>query len=1180
MKWLLKILKKRNFIIGLVIFILIILILVAGFRFQWPWERQVFGLVVVGFLLIIFTMYTRLQSAKNASLIEQSIKVQAEQNVLGMRPDKRAEIEQIKEQLTAAIEALKKSKLGKGINGKAALYALPWYMFIGPPGAGKTTAIEHSGLEFPFGSNRIRGVGGTRNCDWFFSNSAILLDTAGRYTTEEEDREEWYSFLEMLRKNRKKRPVNGVIIGVSIADLFNATPEEVENHAKIIRARIDELIQKLGVRFPVYLVFTKCDLIQGFVEFFGEFSRVEREQIWGSTFPKNLHNDPDPGGVFRKEFQKLFESLIVARFSRLNSPMKREERRKVYTFPIEFLTGSDHLAKFVEKLFQQNPYQENPRFRGFYFTSGTQEGVPIDRVIQSIARQFNLPQETIEKFDPEMETKSYFIKDLFTEVVIPDQNLVDQTSRMATRRGLFKLGVFSATVILLIIAFIGMLSTYFNFKSDTGGFVNVVNKVKGIRWTEESFTDNFYVLDQYRQSLEQLNDLPFLGGSIYRGNQIVEEGNQLYYSKLKPFVSTYLYDEILARRLTDYLRNDPNVFRDQAYNYLRAYLLLSSDNSKLIGSPPEMEFLKNEVLTLVDTLLEERFNFAYQATQNENLNSLQMLIKKQILYFIEILGNKNYNNPQHPLLTPFDASSSMVDRVRRRLGTPNIYDVYSRVKREGMLKGQPYSIAQALGGRYSEIFEGEVEVPAFYTRDGYETFVSDEFKKVVKHPDQDDWVLGVKAGQLPEEMRDEKAMEEQLWRLYFQEYTKAWWNFLSNLSVRSFDTYSLAADRMKILGDFSESPLRKLLESVSEQTQFETGMDKKARNIGEKLGIDRSQHPVDREFRVIHVLNSDEGGNLTNILGQFELLSGTMESLENESDGRSAEYAATTIQQRSGEFPEALRLIRNSLRGVDIRIQQKLFIRPVLLGWQLILNHTQKYINESWEKQIYDTYRMTLADHYPFNANSMTEAPVADMVRFFDGNNGILWEFVRNDLTKFFREDTWSSKGWEGQGLVLSNEAKSMLKKANDIAIGLGLKSGGNFQLKFSLLPDLPSPAGIVEQVNLVIDGSEIEYRMGRPRWDDFSWPGYEGAAGARLEINTKQWAYAPLEFNSKWGWFRLLDQADIQKISASNFMLNWNFSSETAPKVIVKFKLRASSIYNPFAQKNFFKIDIPRRLM
>ena len=65
--------------------------------------------------------------------------------------------------------------------GKAALYELPWYMVIGNPAAGKSSAVLHSGLKFPFmeQTNKlsVKGVGGTRNCDWFFSTEGILLDT-------------------------------------------------------------------------------------------------------------------------------------------------------------------------------------------------------------------------------------------------------------------------------------------------------------------------------------------------------------------------------------------------------------------------------------------------------------------------------------------------------------------------------------------------------------------------------------------------------------------------------------------------------------------------------------------------------------------------------------------------------------------------------------------------------------------------------------------------------------------------------------------------------------------------------------------------------------------------------------------------------------------------------------------
>ncbi len=46
-----------------------------------------------------------------------------------------------------------------------------------------------------------------------------------------------------------------------------------------------ELYDQLGVRVPVYAVFTKADLIAGFTEFFDDLDRERRGQVWGVTFP-------------------------------------------------------------------------------------------------------------------------------------------------------------------------------------------------------------------------------------------------------------------------------------------------------------------------------------------------------------------------------------------------------------------------------------------------------------------------------------------------------------------------------------------------------------------------------------------------------------------------------------------------------------------------------------------------------------------------------------------------------------------------------------------------------------------------------------------------------------------------------------------------------------------------------
>ena len=87
--------------------------------------------------------------------------------------------------LTRALALLKQG------SRRGTLAELPWYAIIGPPGAGKTTALLNAGLTFTLaeqmGQAAIAGVGGTRLCEWWFTDRAVLIDTAGRYTTQDSD---------------------------------------------------------------------------------------------------------------------------------------------------------------------------------------------------------------------------------------------------------------------------------------------------------------------------------------------------------------------------------------------------------------------------------------------------------------------------------------------------------------------------------------------------------------------------------------------------------------------------------------------------------------------------------------------------------------------------------------------------------------------------------------------------------------------------------------------------------------------------------------------------------------------------------------------------------------------------------------------------------------------------------
>ena len=313
-----------------------------------------------------------------------------------------AEVAALAERMQEAMRLLRRARLGSGHG--AYLYRLPWYMFVGAPGSGKTTLLTHSGLRFPLadalGNNAVGGVGGTRNCDWWFTDEAVLLDTAGRYTTQdsfaEADKAAWEGFLELLKKHRRRRPLNGVIVALSVADLLQQSEAERRAQALAIRERIKELHERFGIRFPIYVMVTKCDLLAGFIEFFDSLGKEERTQVWGVTFPSVEADQIDSAlASFPAEFDALEAQLQARLIDRMQSERDIRRRALIYGFPQQFAGMGDVLAGFLNDVFQSTRYEERALLRGVYFTSGTQEGSPIDRVLGSLASTFGFDRQML-----------------------------------------------------------------------------------------------------------------------------------------------------------------------------------------------------------------------------------------------------------------------------------------------------------------------------------------------------------------------------------------------------------------------------------------------------------------------------------------------------------------------------------------------------------------------------------------------------------------------------------------------------------------------------------------------------------------------------------------------------------------------------------------------------------------
>lgn len=328
------------------------------------------------------------------------------------------------------------------------IYALPWYVFVGEPGSGKTEAIRHCNIGFPPGlQNELQGTGGTINMDWWFTNHAVILDTAGKMVMADVDSPAtslWTEFLKLLARHRPNCPINGLLLAISAESLINDTAEAIEKKGGKLARQLDHIQRALGVRFPVFVVITKSDKINGFRDFFDDIGDPQMQhQIFGWSNPAPLDEEFKPDQVERC-LQEIRTRLVRRRLALLRDPIHSEDeggRRidqidSMYDFPNEIVNQlAPRLRRYLEMIFVAGTWATKPLFlRGIYFTSAMREGEELDK---ALANLYGVAVEALPGGRAWSRDKAYFLRDLFLNKVFREKGLVTRagnTKKLQQRR--------------------------------------------------------------------------------------------------------------------------------------------------------------------------------------------------------------------------------------------------------------------------------------------------------------------------------------------------------------------------------------------------------------------------------------------------------------------------------------------------------------------------------------------------------------------------------------------------------------------------------------------------------------------------------------------------------------------------------------------------------------------------
>lgn len=1091
---------------------------------------------------------------------------------LGMAPAALQEQAALQQRMTQAMAVLRKAAPGKRRWGSAYLYQLPWYMFVGAPGSGKTTTLMHSGLRFPLaealGPGAIGGVGGTRQCDWWFTDEAVLLDTAGRYTTQDSDLEidqaGWYGFLGLLKKHRPRRPINGIIVALSVADLLQQGPAARQAQAGAIRARIKELHERLGSSLPVYVTVTKCDLLAGFTEFFDTLGREERAQVWGMTFPLA----PADGGLagilaqFPARFLELEQRLQARLPGRLQEERDLQRRALLYRFPQQFGALEDVLHGFLTAVFEPTRYEQGAQLRGVYFTSGTQEGNPIDRVLGALAATFGLDRKVL--LPSAVSGRSYFITALLRDLIFCEAGLAGIDPLFERRRRYLRLAGAIATTLAVLLLGAALATSYLRnarLVQDIDARTAVLTRqVEQVR-VDGSLIDVLPLLDAARTLpggyAEREAGVPLLNRFGLNQRDKLGASAQLAYQRL---LRAALLPPVMSSLESVLRRGDANN-QEALYETLRVYLML--------GQPERLE--PESVQAWLDLDWRRSLPQATPAQRDALAAHVGALLDTGAAADVGAISP-----------APLDAG--LIASVRNALALMPLPErVYNRLKRTvARARLADISVNRAAGRDVSALLarkSGEPltrGIPGLYSLAGYRE-LRKQAPGALADIARDSWVLDRREADGALGALTGDSMNAAVLGLYYADYIRAWDKLLADVRIAPFSSLDQGARITNALAG-ADSPLKAFLVTAARETALGAALpaatvalgaavrDKMAQarqKLEAALGTtDAAQapvdtaanNPVDQHFAPLHKLVGTPAapGPLDT---QLALLKDASQFFD----------AADRARRAGTPAPggEALQTIKRAAEGTPAPLGE--ILQTVdSAGASLTLGSERARIRALWAAEGAGFCRDAITGRYPLVRTASRDATPDDFGKFF-GPGGVMDDFFGKNLALQVDQSgsQWRWRDTDGGGAAgaIPQDVLNQFQRAARIRDMFFAGGGRQPSLRFELAAQAGDPA--LAKVVLDIDGQQVVFVPGAAaRPVPVTLP--SGRGGGQVQFDTTPPLRAELRTEGPWAWFRMIDKGTLQASGqGERFTLGYDLDGRK-----VSYQLTASSVINPFRRE------------
>ena len=1142
---------------GLIVLVCLILFLwglplFVSFMRPW-WVRTLLGFLVLGTWGLLAFLRIRKARKAEAALTEEltrSNPADEEGTKLAAR-------------MKEALGQLRSASGGK----RNYLYAKPWYMIIGPPGSGKTTALLNSGLRFPFADQNLKGVGGTRNLDFWFADEAALVDTAGRYTTQDSDSAVdaggWKSFLGLLKRHRPLQPINGIIVAIGIDELIGSDRAGIDAHAAAVRRRLLELRQTLEVAAPVYVMLTKADLLAGFTEFYDDLDYEGRRSVLGATLPF------EAGRASAEQLARAFDTMAQAvsdrQAKRLFEETDSHRRSLILGFPSQLQSLRARLMRFLDGAFLAGD-QPGGVLRGFYLTSGVQEGAPLDRILSSMAEVYDRPQTA----PSGSAGRAYFLNRLIGEVMFPEAGLVQmdpkarkrqraQLAGMATGIG----AIAALTLIAWGISFFGNRSFQADMLARSTATQDEV-KQAGIDLVEVRESDPD--LGAALPVLNALRDLPQGYGAERAGGpplsmrfglfqaSLADGGEEAYREGLRRIMLPRLLlriEQQMAANGTDAMA---------LYEPLKVYLMLG-------GQGP---LDKKAVASFIQA------DWANQQFAGSDNAAVRRDLQQHLAALLE---DENLAGAWPGRKAPLNGQ--LVAGTRALLQTLSSADrAYAVLRQKGATAGAPWAMSGLLSQGDTAAFANPqdvlaMQVPYLFTRDGFERFYTVALATIQKDIERDAWVMGDDSAGLKDDLGN---IRPGVAGHYARDYIDHWTKVVAALKPGAYFTDPVA------LAAFTKdpSPLERVLLEVRKNTSFSGGASAAVgqavakRASSSKIGQAVQSYSAGRETGL------DAGGQIESAFRDTndyvgdgkapgpikEFVAAVREAGKNITAARMANSSGAATDQLQAAMNIALSQVGLAASGAPPALQE--FAKGATGGGQQAQVSAVTGSVTGAYAQLAQSCQGVAQERYPFVRSAAQDAAMLDVQRVF-GPGAAMDSFVSQRLDALLDRSgpLWR---WRSDNPITatmdpaSPEEFARGQKIRDLLVG-------GMQFKVAV-ERLGSETGSVEfssgnsvQKFDASAGKEQRPLSWAPQGNPEAYVAFAPLAGGTI-------APARLATEGPWALFRLMDKAEVQNAGPQSIRATFRSGPHWATLL---FQLPTPE--NPFSRGGLWSFRCPGSL-